>query len=232
MARTRTDICPRIVAAARARFLSEGVDGASLRAIASDAGTSIGMVYYYFKTKDDLLFAVVEDIYGRLLDDLTRACDPALPPVERIRGVYRRIGAIDDHESQVVRLVIREVLVSSKRLARLLARFQRGHFPLVLAALADGIAEGTIRADLPPMMLLPVAIAVGAIPQFMLDHIAPKIPGPRGDALADALVELLWHGIGPRRSRTRERVVGSHRRSGTTGSAAKRPRRKPSVTTR
>jgi AcrR family transcriptional regulator len=122
MARTRSDIAPRIVDAARARFLAEGVDGASLRAIAEDAGTSIGMVYYYFKTKDDLFFAVVEETYERLLDDLRRACEPTLPPVERMRRIYRRIGAVSDHESQIVRLVMREVLVSSKRLDRLLAR--------------------------------------------------------------------------------------------------------------
>jgi AcrR family transcriptional regulator len=220
MARTRSDIGPRIVDAARARFLAEGVDGASLRAIAEAAGTSIGMVYYYFRTKDDLFFAVVEETYQRLLDDLRRACDPALPPIERMRGLYRRIGAIDERESQIVRLVMREVLVSSKRLDRLIARFARGHFPLVIATIADGMRSGAIRADLSPLILLPIAIAVGAIPQFLLRHIAPGLPGPRGDALADALVELLWHGIAARpagaaasaRSRMRRRT-GSARRA-------------------
>jgi AcrR family transcriptional regulator len=220
MARTRSDIAPRIVDAARARFLTEGVDGASLRAIAEDAGTSIGMVYYYFKTKDDLFFAVVEETYERLLDDLRRACDPALAPIERLRGIYRRIGAVDGHESQIVRLVMREVLVSSSRLDRLIARFQRGHFPLVLATIADGMRGGAIRTDVSPILLLPVAIAVGAIPQFVLNHIAPSLPGPRGDALADTLVELLWHGIAsrpapprPQRSRPRRRAPAARRPS-------------------
>jgi AcrR family transcriptional regulator len=44
MARPASDIQKRIFVAARARFLSEGVDGASLRQIAKDAGTNIGMV--------------------------------------------------------------------------------------------------------------------------------------------------------------------------------------------
>src|SRR4029077_6434218 len=57
MARPRSDIQPRIVRAARERFLAEGVDGASLRTIASDAGTNVGMVFYYFPTKDDLFLA-------------------------------------------------------------------------------------------------------------------------------------------------------------------------------
>jgi AcrR family transcriptional regulator len=199
MPRTRSNIAPRIVHAARARFLREGVDGASLRAIADDAGTSIGMVYYYFTTKDDLFFAVVEETYERLLADMTRALDPTLEPVERMRRLYRRVGAIDDHEAQIVRLVIREVLVSSRRLDRLLRRFQRGHFPIVLKTIADGMATGTIRDDVPPMLVLVVAIAVGAIPQFVLQHVAPKLRGP----LADQLIELLWRGIGPTQPSTR-----------------------------
>jgi TetR/AcrR family transcriptional regulator, transcriptional repressor for nem operon len=64
MARPASDIGPRIVHAARARFLQEGVDGAALRQIARDAGTNIGMVYYYFKTKDDLLAAVLASYDG------------------------------------------------------------------------------------------------------------------------------------------------------------------------
>ena len=41
MARPRSDIEPRIVHAARERFLHEGVDGASLRTIASNARRSV-----------------------------------------------------------------------------------------------------------------------------------------------------------------------------------------------
>jgi TetR/AcrR family transcriptional regulator len=211
MARTRSDIEPRIVEAARERFLREGVDGASLRAIASDAGTSIGMVYYYFKTKEDLFFAVVEETYGALLEDMTRACDPALPPLERIRALYRRFGAVTDRESEVVRLVIREALVSSERLQRLLARFQRGHFPLVLQAIADGMREGSIRSDVSPLVLLPVVAAVGVVPQFTLRQLAP---GAFAN-LPDVLVDMLATGISPPGrypTRTRTRATGKGKR--------------------
>jgi AcrR family transcriptional regulator len=198
MPRKRTDIGPRLIAAARTRFLAEGVDGASLRAIAADAGTSIGMVYYYFKTKDDLFLAVVEDVYAKLLAELTAATAGNLPPAERIRRLYRRIGAISDLEGQTIRLVIREALVSSQRLTKIIARFQRGHIPLVLAALRDGVADGTIDATIPPWLLLFVTFAVGAMPQLALRNIGDRIgyTGPRGEALSDALVDILLGGIG------------------------------------
>src|SRR5262249_27779376 len=67
MPRPRTDIRVRILHAARARFAAKGVDGSSLRSIAADARTSIGMIYYYFPSKDALFLAVVEEVYGNLL---------------------------------------------------------------------------------------------------------------------------------------------------------------------
>ena len=67
MGRTPSDIAPRIVHAARRRFLSDGVEGASLRAIARDARTSIGMIYYYYPAKDDLFLAVDGCLHGAIL---------------------------------------------------------------------------------------------------------------------------------------------------------------------
>lgn len=200
MARPRSDIGPRIVHAARRRFLKEGVDGASLRTIAKDAGTSIGMVYYYFPTKDDLFFAVVEEVYAKLLAEMTLALAADAPVEERIRRLYARLGTVSDTELTTVQLVAREVLVSSSRFRRLVARFQRGHIPLVLTALADGMREGAIDPELPPPLLLLCTVAVGAVPQLVRRAFGKRAPFgglPEGDRLSELLVRVLFHGIGP-----------------------------------
>lgn len=198
MARPRSDIKQRILVAARARFLREGVDGASLRAIAADAGTSIGMVYYYFRSKDELFLAVVEVPYVKLLDELTRELDPALPSRDRILAIYHRVARATPDEAEIVRLVVREALVSSSRLASIVARFQRGHIPLVLRAIADGVREGSIRDDVSPLLLLPVIAAVGAIPQLVFARLSRSARSvlPPAAALPDQLLDLLYVGIG------------------------------------
>ncbi len=201
MARPASDIAPRIIAAARTRFLAEGVDGASLRAIAGDAGTSIGMVYYYFPTKDDLFFAVIEEIYVPLVADLTRALAPDAPVDDRLRRLYRRLGEMSELEATTLRLILREILVSNDRLGRVLQRFQRGHIPLLLAMLRDGMLDGTLASDLPPLLAAVITFAVGAAPQFLLRRAGSHLPAgdiPRGPELADLLVRLLLHGIGAR----------------------------------
>jgi AcrR family transcriptional regulator len=203
MARPRSDIGPRIVHAARRRFLAEGVDGASLRMIARDAKTSIGMIYYYFPTKDDLFFAVVEEVYQKILADLTTALADDVPVKERIRRVYERIGKLSKLELSVVQLIAREVLVSSNRLDRLIARFQKGHIPMVVQTLVEGVQNGTIDAGLPPAVLLLSTLAVGAVPQVLRRILGKRLPLPglEEEGFTDQLVEVLFRGIGPRRTR-------------------------------
>src|SRR5690606_7035067 len=154
MARPRTDIEPRLLRAARERFLADGVDGASLRAIARAAGTSIGMLYYYFPTKDDLFLAVVEEVYSELLADLTGALSVEAPIEERLARLYARFARISQRELEIIRLVVREMLAPSPRLARLIHRFQHGHLPLVQDALAAGLAEGRLDPRFPLSLLL------------------------------------------------------------------------------
>jgi AcrR family transcriptional regulator len=198
MARPRGDIAPRILHAARKRFLVEGVDGASLRAIARDARTSIGMIYYYFPSKDDLFLAVDEEIYVGLLDKLEAALDRKQPVVERLHSLYQRLGALSADERDVVRLVLREVLASPARLERLLALFRRGHIPLLLDLVREGVATGVFRGDVPVGLLLAAVGALGGPAQLLLGAMEGRLPPslvPRADGRAAALVDLLLHGV-------------------------------------
>ena len=111
MARPRTDIQPRILHAARARFLAEGVEGASLRQIAKEARTSIGMVFYYYPTKDELFLAVVEEVYEKLLASLDQILSAKTPVRERLAQAFARLGEASDEELDVLRLVVREALL-------------------------------------------------------------------------------------------------------------------------
>lgn len=201
MARPKSDIEPRILSAARTRFLSDGVDGASLRGIASDAGTSIGMVYYYFPSKDELFFAVVEELYQRLLGDIERAIAADVGVRERVERLYLRIAAITDEELMVLRLVAREALTSNERFKRLRERFKAGHVPLIARLVADGYASGVLDRNLHPMVAMLAVAGVGVIPQLMrriFDGMLPFADAPAGDELAKSLVGVLFSGTGAR----------------------------------
>lgn len=204
MARPATDIQERIVHAARGLFLQHGVDGASLRQIATDAGTNIGMVYYYFKTKDDLFLGVVEEIYGQFSADLQALATEDTPIEARIHKLFMRFAAMTDAETQVLRLIVRESLVSSERLQRVAARFQAGHIPVMVNMVLGGIQAGTLRSDLDPIALALPMFLLGGFPQLIHRRVtASELPIaallPTPDAAAKMLLDVLFHGIaGPK----------------------------------
>lgn len=201
MARPRSDIHPRIIYAAREAFLRDGVDGASLRKIAKAAGTNIGMIYYYFPTKDDLFLGVVEDTYKGVLDDLVVALAEDVGVEERIERLYLRIANVSDVEVDVLRIVIREALSSSTRITRLIERISRGHMPLVHRTVRDGVESRAFRGDVPIPAIMAAVAALGTLPQLArrlfeenAPHLAARLPPPR--ELASLMGDLLVNGIG------------------------------------
>lgn len=206
MARPRSDIQPRIVHAARARFLADGVEGASLRQIARDAGTNLGMIVYYFPTKDDLFLAVVEEVYGGIVADLGAVLEVPGPARDRLRNAFIRLGNASDLELQVIRLVVREALSSSTRLRRIVARFMRGHIPLLVATIQDGVRSGELDARLPLPVLVLACFGLGALPQLARRGtrsipLFDALPG--AERLADLSMDLLFRAVGgtPTRSK-------------------------------
>lgn len=203
MARPRSDIEPRILHAARRRFLAEGVDGASLRTIASDAKTNVGMIFYYFPTKDDLFLAVVEEVYGKLVLDLSTELERERPTAERLHGAFARLGRATDDEVEVIRLILREALLvpSSPRFSRLMARFREGHLAVVLRTLARGVEEGELDGSVPLLLLMMTTFAMGALPQILrrvAGHEPPFSLLPPPEQLATIAVGLLFRGIAAR----------------------------------
>ena len=204
MGRPRSDIQPRIVDAARARFLADGVDGASLREIARDAGTHLAMIAYYFPTKDDLFLSVIEEVYAKLVRDLAEILGAGETARQRLRGAFVRLGTASELELEVMQLMAREALSSSKRLRRILARFMRGHVPLVLATIAEGIRSGEIDAAIPAPFVLLAVLGLGPLPQIArrASRALPLFSAlPDANRLADLSIDLLFRAVGPPQAR-------------------------------
>jgi AcrR family transcriptional regulator len=198
MARPRTDIAPRILRAARKRFREKGVDGSSLRAVAKDAGTSIGMIYYYFPTKDELFFAVVEETYQKFLLELEQALTNDVPLEARLLRLYERLRGTTADELDILRLVAQDALLGSARFERLVERFLRGHLLMVLGTLLEGAQSGELDGGRHPMVLLMATFALAGPPQLVRRAIGNRFPvpgAPAGNELAKELVEVLLHGI-------------------------------------
>lgn len=197
MARPPSDIRARLIESARGVFLRKGVDGASLRQIAKDAGTNIGMVYYYFETKDELFIQVVEDRYAGVLLKLEEIFARELPFLDRMTIASASIGELEEEEFEVMRIVLGELVRSTPERKKLVMdRFKEGHVGLLLRALMEASGE-----EIDPRHPLPVALIsiVGAmvLPQLLLRMagVAAPLALPEPSLLAESLADVLRHGL-------------------------------------
>lgn len=95
MGRTATDKRARLVAAAVQEFHRKGYAGTSIAEVAKSAGVSAGNVFYFFKTKDDLARAVVDE-WCHLLAKYLDALAPLAGWRERVDGFIQQAQVISD----------------------------------------------------------------------------------------------------------------------------------------
>ena len=85
----------RLVAAACRVLHEQGVEPTTLADIALAAGVPVGNVYYYFKTKDQLVEAAIT-AYGDELQVMLSALDRRRTPQARLKGLIRAL--VDQRE--------------------------------------------------------------------------------------------------------------------------------------
>jgi AcrR family transcriptional regulator len=75
-----------ILEAARKVFETEGLDGASLRAIAAQAGYTPAALYFHFDSKESIYAEVLQASLAALGEAVTGAVTQAASPAERLRA--------------------------------------------------------------------------------------------------------------------------------------------------
>src|ERR1700736_1169916 len=75
-----------ILDAARKVFEAEGLDGASLRAIAAAAGYTPAALYFHFESKEAIYAEVLRGSLANLGQAVTRAISRTKAPADRLRA--------------------------------------------------------------------------------------------------------------------------------------------------
>jgi len=86
----------RLIAAAAETIYAAGVEKTTLADIASAAGIPLGNVYYYFKTKDALVQAVVEAHLAEARTMLAAIDEAYETPRERLRALFGALAQQSD----------------------------------------------------------------------------------------------------------------------------------------
>lgn len=194
-----SDTRQRILEAAARVFARKGYAGASLDEIAADAGMTKGAIYWHFRNKQDLFFALVDKKFQRDTAPLVAAVttvfngkDSLTGFKELMRGVFERIQQDPDWV-----LLYLEVMGQARdpELLPRLAVFQEQALAMLENLIRQLQLSGRYDTTCSPrdMALLFHVIVDGVVLANLINPGRMDVP-----ALSDSFMTMLWQGVAPK----------------------------------
>ena len=128
-------------------FAEKGYHHASVRDVAAATRVSPAGLYYYFRSKEELLFLILDHCLGSLLGQLKEAAEGVEDPELRLRAILRtHLGYFAEHRPEMRVLAQEWEALSGKFRQEILGR-QRKYAARVIRTLKD-LRPGTSRQEL------------------------------------------------------------------------------------
>src|SRR5712671_8068137 len=138
-----------ILKAAINEFADHGIAGARTDAIAREARVNKALLYYYFKDKEKLYGAVLDNAFSGMKSKVFQVLDSDLPPREKIMayvGAYFDFIASDQiYPKLMQREMMRAREGQSEHIDRLVKTYFQPLYRRVGELLQKGISEGEFR---------------------------------------------------------------------------------------
>ena len=137
----------KILLAAGREFAQFGLAGARVDRIASKAGVNKAMIYYYFRSKENLY----QTILHKHFDNIGRLLGENLKAEESLESVFFKLAQaydlIFEKQSEFVPLILREVASGGERMRKALSRLlmEKGSVSKLQGLIEKGKRQGRFR---------------------------------------------------------------------------------------
>jgi AcrR family transcriptional regulator len=170
----------RILESAEKLFDEFGIDRVTMSEITSASGVRTSTVYQYFSGKDDIVWAILEKV---LTDSATRAkaaMDGAKTALEKIMALLQLMADDLTRQSSQVRFLAQFDAMYARdwpaeRLLLLEAQIGFEGFQFLGELIREGIADGSLRADLDPDLTLHAVMNAVAGAQRRLASLGSRV---------------------------------------------------------
>jgi TetR/AcrR family transcriptional regulator, transcriptional repressor for nem operon len=187
----------KILMAAFAEFYKHGFQGGSLNHIVETAGTTKGALFHHFAGKQELGYAVVDEIIGPILQQrwLTPVAGSA-DPISELKRAFRKFVKEDIESGSYVQGCPLNNLAQEmspldqgfrKRIDKLYDTWRKNY----AAAFADAIKAGKVRKDVSPRSVAALVVAAQmGIWGTAKSSQSPQLMAQAGEALCEYLDSL------------------------------------------
>ena len=175
-----------------ARIFSEkGYEATSIQEVAEEVGILKGSLYYYIKTKEDLLYGVIERAYAAAMDvieDLEQRDGPALELIEALVYRHAEVFVTNRLESSVF---FREFRALSEERQRTIRQAADVYISFVVSQVRRGQRAGEIKSEINPRL---AAIGIVGMMNSMAFWYRPDGPATAAQ-IGEEFSRLVIHGL-------------------------------------
>ena len=186
----------RILAAATEVFARSGFHGARVADIAEQAGIAYGLVYHYFRNKDDILAAIFSERWAQYIEYLHDVARMPLTFPERMRRLVHFWVEMYRRDPDLMTIMINEVSRSYEFLESHDIGTVMIAFDAIEAMIREARDKGELDADIDPQ--LASYVIFGAAEMVLTGYVMGTLRRTDADAFArdeEQLLSLLLRGL-------------------------------------
>jgi TetR/AcrR family transcriptional regulator, fatty acid metabolism regulator protein len=162
----------QILEAAVKVFAEKGFHASRVGDVAEEAGIAYGLVYHYFKSKEDLLETIFRTTWTEMLARVHEVEEAKIPAAEAVRQVTALILRTWRRDPELVRVLVREVTRNQhvqqevEEITSAMEALER--------IIRKGQESGEFRTDLDPR--LAAAVFYGALEEVLSGWVLGQLP--------------------------------------------------------
>jgi TetR/AcrR family transcriptional regulator, fatty acid metabolism regulator protein len=174
-------------------FARKGFHATRVGDIAEEAGVAHGLLYHYFKSKDQVLEAVFHENWSVLIARIASVEETDEPAPDQLRHIAAIVLRTWLHLPDVVRVVIRE-FGRSPELAERIGELTQP-IDAIQRVIERGIERGEFRSDVDPRFA--AAVVYGSIDELLTAWVLGRLPAEEEDVATaeQTLLEVTLLGL-------------------------------------
>jgi AcrR family transcriptional regulator len=178
-----------ILATALTLFTERGFFGTPTSLISKDAGVATGTLFFYFKTKEDL----IDTLYRRVKSEAAQAMCKGIDKQKTAKAKLRRLGfnAVGWGIENPAKLKFMEQFAHSPFVSTSAQEEGMSHFLFLQDLVQEGIREGEIRDTDPPLLFCMMASALNGL---IARASATDDPAER-EKIIEQGMDFVWNGM-------------------------------------
>lgn len=151
----------------------KGYSDFTIKDIALEAGLSTGLVHYYFKNKEDLLFKLLKEMNANLRDNLKKALAELTEPRDKLMAFCDEAFDLVDKEKAYFYVLIDfwAQINHDKQIRQANGKLFQSYRDEIVRIINEGVARGVfMTVDVKLTSVIVLSLIQGTIIQYVIDQ--------------------------------------------------------------